>query len=103
LPSILLLDRRFSRALELPLELAGPAAEIQSQFKTALTNFGQEAEFLPTPEGLAILICSSGVVLWAPKEDLDKAFAEVMRSHPQPDIFGLSALTRFDRDKNGWL
>ena len=102
-PTILFLDSKSSHARELRLELTGAAAAIADEFKAALQSAGEEIEFLPTPKGLAILVCPESTVLWVPKADLDAALAEINQRNPQPERFEVAALTRFDRDKNGWL
>lgn len=109
--NLLLLDRRFTRALEFQLELIGAAADAEALFDNArvrrMSSQGSASEggveYLATPEGLAMLITDGGILLWVPKSDLNAARAESLRQHPQPERFESAMLRRFDIDRNGWL
>jgi hypothetical protein len=100
---VLLLNQNTVAARELHIRLDGAAADYAEMLGKGLGEWGQQIEFVPTPLGLAILICSGGIVLWAPKQDVEAALAEINRRDPQTDRVGLAASARFDFDKNGWL
>jgi len=99
---VLYFDRRFVSALELELDLRSIPGETARAFDTAQQKVGA-TEFLPTPEGLAILICESGHLLWIPKENVQNALGDAAKIYAQPERFDLAALRRFDSAHKGWL
>jgi hypothetical protein len=101
--SLLLLDRRYAQALEFRMDFVGQAAAFEKPFDEARKNPCSELEFLPTPAGLAVLLCEGGHLSWIPKADLDKALAEALRSSPQSERPEFAAWSRFDQSKKGWL
>lgn len=101
--SVLFLDRRYRRALEMRLELTEGAHEHAEAYEQARKTYGRWLEFLPTPAGLAILIGKGGILLWIPKVNVDRAVAEARRSNSQAEHWDYAGFMRFDRDQNGWL
>jgi hypothetical protein len=99
---VLYCDKRFLHPLELTLDFAGPAEASAKAYRELLHAWGQRVEFLPTPQGLAILV-GNGEVLWVPKQDLERALDDAQRVNPQPERFELIDFQKFDQDHNGWL
>src|SRR5205807_233245 len=80
--------------------IGGETAKV---FENAQRNAGVHAEFLLTPDGLAILLSQSGIVLWVPKDDLEKALADAAKADAQTERLDSAGFHGFDRDHKGWL
>ncbi len=71
--SLLVLDRTEPDALELELRFTGPAGPYTEHYERERTKSLSRVRFFNTEMGLVILLPDSGVVLWAPRADVDAA------------------------------
>lgn len=96
-PTLLFLDPMVDEALEIEIAFAGRAQEEAGAYQS------NRVSFLPTPQGLAILVRKTGTLFWAPQRDVESALAQARQRQNATERIDSPAPARFDRNADGWL